>query len=86
VGDGRSALKVEGSLAFPGEGVLSGTDLILGDDDCLGYIIGDGDQGLVSCLLRDVGDGRRLGRGHGGVAQAAKRLAKAIGHRIVTIS
>jgi hypothetical protein len=46
VGDGRSTLKVEGRLAFPGEGVLSGVDPILGDD-CLGQklkLMGEGSQ------------------------------------------
>jgi hypothetical protein len=49
VGDDCSTLKVGGGLAFPGEGVLSGADLILGGGDCLGCCISGGDQGLVSC-------------------------------------
>jgi hypothetical protein len=62
VGDGRNTLRVGGGLAFPGEGVLSGADPILGG----------GDQGLASCLLHSVGvsDGWRFLRGHGGAAQA----------------
>jgi hypothetical protein len=72
VGDDCSTLKVGGGLAFPGEGVLSGTDPILGGGDCLGCCIGGGDQGLASCLLCGVGDGRRLCRGHGGAAQAGQ--------------
>ena len=49
VGDAHSALKVGGGLAFPGEGVPSGMNLILGGDDCLGCSIGP------SCLICCIG-------------------------------